>query len=107
NTNFHLIGDTANGGLAVTSTPFAGNGSSSKSPIAAAIKTNVKSTIQTAIQAAGSTSLYSRITFNAANLAALSSLTLKMQYGSGYVAYLNGVQIASRNAPASPVWNSQ
>ena len=59
-----------------------------------------------AITAAGSTSLYSRITFNAANLASLTSLTLRMQYDSGYVAYLNGVEIASRNAPASPTWNS-
>lgn len=107
NTNFHLIGDTAGGGLAITSTPFAGNGTSSKSPIAAAIKTNVKTTLQNAIQAAGGlTSLYTRITFNAANLASLTSLTLKMQYGSGYVAYLNGVQVASANAPASPTWNS-
>ena len=29
-----------------------------------------------------------------------------MQYDDGYVAYLNGVQIASENAPASPTWNS-
>lgn len=105
--SFHLVDDTAGGGLAVTSTPFAGSGSSSKSPIAASIKTNVKTAVQTAIQTAGSTSLYSRITFDAPNLAALRSLTLKMQYGSGYVAYLNGVEIASSNAPANPVWNSQ
>ena len=36
----------------------------------------------------------------------MTSLTLQMQYDSGYVAYLNGVEIASRNAPASPTWNS-
>ena len=29
-----------------------------------------------------------------------------MQYDDGYVAYLNGVEIASENAPASPTWNS-
>ena len=29
-----------------------------------------------------------------------------MQYADGYVAYLNGVEIASENAPASPTWNS-
>ena len=105
NSSFHLVGDTANGGLGVTSVPFAGNGGVT-SPLAAAIKTNVKSTVQSAIQTAGATSLYSRITFNAANLAALQTLTLRMQYDSGYVAYLNGVKIASSNAPASPVWNS-
>ena len=32
--------------------------------------------------------------------ASLSSLTLKMQYDDGYVAYLNGVEIASENAPS-------
>src|SRR5208337_1730171 len=46
------------------------------------------------------------ITFNAANYASLSSLTLKMQYDDGYVAYLNGVEIASENVPSSPTWNS-
>ena len=29
-----------------------------------------------------------------------------MQYADGYVAYLNGVQVASENAPTSPTWNS-
>ena len=105
NSSFHLLGDTADGGLAVTSVPFSGGGSSS-SPVAAAVKTNVKSAVQAAIQAVGNTSLYTRIDFDAANLASLSSLTLRMQYGSGYVAYLNGVEIASSNAPASPTWNS-
>ena len=38
NSNFHLVGDTANGGLAVTSVPFAGTGGTSASPIAAAIQ---------------------------------------------------------------------
>ena len=68
--------------------------------------TNVKSTVAAAIATAGDTSLYTRITFNAANLSSLSSLTLKMQYADGYVAYFNGVQIASENAPSSPAWNS-
>ncbi len=45
-----------------------------------------------------------RIPFN--DSASLTSLTLKMQYADGYVAYLNGVEVASENAPASPTWNS-
>ena len=76
------------------------------SPLSTAIETNVSSAVNAAVKTAGSTSLYSRITFSAANLASLTSLTLRMQYDSGYVAYLNGVEIASRNAPASPSWNS-
>ncbi|MGA2254755.1 MAG: lamin tail domain-containing protein, partial [Thermoguttaceae bacterium] len=104
-TNSHLVGDTADGGLAVSSAPFNGTASNS-GPFAAAIATNVKPAIQAAIAAAGGTSLYTRIAFNAANYASLSSLTLKMQYDDGYVAYLNGVEIASENAPSSPTWNS-
>ena len=60
--------------------PFAG---SNVSPLAAAIQTNVQATVNAAIATAGSTSLYSRITFNAANLASLTSLTLRMQYDFG------------------------
>ena len=45
-------------------------------------------------------------TVSAATLSSLTSLTLKMQYSDGYVAYLNGVEIASENAPTSPTWNS-
>ncbi len=36
----------------------------------------------------------------------MTSLTLRVQYDDGYVAYLNGVKIASANAPAAPTWNS-
>ena len=112
--NSILVGDatatTAAGGISTTTTPLAITSApytgSSVSSVAAAIQTNVQSTVNAAIAAAGSTSLYSRITFNAANLASLTSLTLRMQYDSGYVAYLNGVEIASSNAPTSPAWNS-
>ncbi len=103
---------TASGGTSTTTTPLAVNstpftGTASSGAFSAAVATNVKSAVQAAITAAGATSLYTRITFNAPNLAALTSLTLKMQYADGYVAYLNGVEIASSNAPASPTWNSQ
>ncbi len=36
----------------------------------------------------------------------LSDLTLRLRYDDGFVAYLNGVEVARRNAPATPVWNS-
>ena len=103
---------TAGGGISATTTPLAITSvpylGSSASPVAAAIQTNVQSTVNAAIATAGSTSLYSRITFSAANLASLTSLTLRMQYDSGYIAYLNGVEVASSNVnnPASPTWNS-
>ncbi len=36
----------------------------------------------------------------------LLALTLRMKYDDGFVAYLNGVRVASANAPAAPGWNS-
>jgi hypothetical protein len=34
-------------------------------------------------------------------------LTLRTRYDDGFIAYLNGTEIARRNAPALPEWNSQ
>jgi len=48
---------------------------------------------------------YIRIPFTV-NISNLTSLTLRMMYDDGFVAYLNGTPVASRNAPASPTWNS-
>ncbi|MCU0963000.1 MAG: lamin tail domain-containing protein, partial [Pirellulaceae bacterium] len=101
NSDFRLIGDTAHGGLAVTSEPFDGSGSGST--FASLIRTDVKA----AMQAANNASLYSRITFGVADPQSLQSLTLKMKYDDGYVAYLNGVEIARRNAPTSVAYNSR
>jgi hypothetical protein len=36
----------------------------------------------------------------------LDLLALRMQYDDGWVAWLNGVEVARRNAPATPTWNS-
>ncbi len=36
----------------------------------------------------------------------LDQLVLRMQYDDGFVAYLNGTQVASRNAPGGLAWNS-
>jgi hypothetical protein len=51
---------------------------------------------------------YIRIPFtvNAGDINNITSLTLRMMYDDGFVAYLNGTSVASRNAPASPTWNS-
>lgn len=39
-------------------------------------------------------------------LPALDTLTLSVKYADGFVAYLSGQEIARRNAPVSPAWNS-
>ena len=98
-TNFRLVGDTAGGGLAVKAPVVGGGGgATSYQPF---INTDVQ------VQMSGvNASAYLRLPFTLANPATLESLTLRMQYDDGFVAYLNGQEVARRNAPATPVWNS-
>jgi hypothetical protein len=50
--------------------------------------------------------VYVRVPFNVADPATVTALTLGMRVDDGYVAFINGVQVASDNNPASPTWNS-
>ena len=47
-----------------------------------------------------------RIPFSIDSLKGLSSLTFRMKYDDGFIAYINGTEIASGNKPVSPAWNS-
>ena len=101
NTGFRLIGDTANGGLAISTLPDGSSGGGS------VIATNLSASMLTSPNFRSS--CYTRSTFNLANTAALNalaSLNLRISYNDGFVAYLNGVKIAERNAPVTPAWNS-
>jgi hypothetical protein len=49
---------------------------------------------------------YLRIPFTVSNAVALDFLTLRMKYDDGFAAYLNGVHLASRNAPDILDWSS-
>ncbi len=53
-------------------------------------------------------SVFLRIPFtlNPADLQGLEQLKLQVRYDDGFVAMLNGVVIASANAPDNPAWNS-
>ena len=97
--NFRLVGDTVNGGLAVTA-PVVSGGSSSQS---------YRPFINTDVQAQMSginASAYIRVPFYVNGPSSFQSLTLRMMYDDGFVAYLNGQLLASRNAPATTQWNS-
>ena len=48
-----------------------------------------------------------RIPFTVADPSAFASLTLRVLYDDGFVAYLNGTEVARRNAPAALAWNSK
>ncbi|MGD8499463.1 MAG: chitobiase/beta-hexosaminidase C-terminal domain-containing protein, partial [Phycisphaerales bacterium] len=55
------------------------------------------------------TSAYIRIPFtvNAEDAAGFNFMTLKMKYDDGFVAYLNGAEVARRNFSGAPSWNSR
>jgi hypothetical protein len=50
--------------------------------------------------------VYIRIAFEVADPARLTSLTLKLRYDDGFLAFLNGTLIASANLSASAAWNA-
>src|SRR5690606_19586035 len=53
-------------------------------------------------------SVYVRTIFDVgADLEHFTALTLRMKYDDGFVAYLNGVEIARSNAPETVAWNSE
>ncbi|MGE3309157.1 MAG: CotH kinase family protein [Limisphaerales bacterium] len=52
------------------------------------------------------TSVYLRTEFDVPDPSKFAVLELRMQFDDGFVAYLNGVPVASVNAPAAPAWNS-
>jgi len=49
---------------------------------------------------------YVRVPFTVADPNAVNELTLRARYDDGFLAYLNGQLIASRNAPGAPAFNS-
>jgi hypothetical protein len=61
--------------------------------------------LQSAMQGVNA-SAFVRTTFDVPDPLALSTLALAMRYDDGFVAYLNGVEVARRNAPAGQTWNS-
>ena len=51
-------------------------------------------------------SLWTRVPFQVSDLSVLETLQLRIAYNDGFAAYVNGHQIASRNAPELPEWNA-
>ena len=51
-------------------------------------------------------SFYTRIPFAASDVAKVGEMSLFMRFDDGFVAYLNGAEIARANAPDQIGWNS-
>jgi VCBS repeat-containing protein len=52
------------------------------------------------------TSIYARYAFTVLDPSQVHGFVLRMRYDDGFIAYINGVQVAAVNAPVTPVWNS-
>ena len=65
------------------------------------INTNVETPMRNV-----SASLYARFPFTINRQTPLNSATLRVRYDDGFVAYLDGVEIARRNAPAEAAFDS-
>lgn len=70
------------------------------------LETQIDSDIESIMRNSNST-VYLRIPFNLAEPASIRFLTLRMKYDDGFVAYLNGSEVARGNAPRIPAWHSR
>jgi len=86
--DFELVGDSAAGGLGTVG-------------FTADIGTDLEDVMRGV-----NASVWLRKSFDVENVDELPALVLRMKYEDGFVAYINGVEVARRNAPASPVWDS-
>jgi hypothetical protein len=75
-----------------------------KSP--ATLRALIQTDLAASLQSKNATA-YLRVHFTAGDPAAWNNLLLRMRYDDGFIAYLNGQEVARRNAPAAAVWNSQ
>ncbi len=94
--SFLLVGDQASGGLRVETIPTPG-----ATPFSSLYTTDVGDEAFEKVAGA-----YLRIPFEVASPDSLESLTLQVHYDDGFVAFLNGTEVARRNAPDSLAFDS-
>src|SRR6185503_14503854 len=67
----------------------------------------VRTDVEAQMLGAGkNTSAFIRLPFEIDGPNDFSSLTLRIAYDDGFVAYINGQKVAWRNDPTTPAWNS-
>ena len=84
-TNFRMVGDTANGGLAVMAPVVSGGGSGN-------YQSEIGTDVQAAMQGVNS-GLYLRVSFTVPNAAALQSLSIRVKYDDGFAAWIAPLRV--------------
>ena len=79
---------------------------SGKAPFGYGLRGHVRYGTPLADMKAGYTSVFLRKYFQVDDLAQTTALKLSVNYSDGFVAWLNGVPVAARNAPVNPVTTS-
>ncbi len=90
---FDLVGDVASGGIPAAVAYIAGTSSIVATDIAAEML-------------GVNASAYFRMPFHVTNIATIDTLRLAILYDDAFVASINGTEVASRNAPANPTFDS-
>ncbi len=88
-------------GVAGLSFKVAPTGQTSSPPYNTLITTDVKAAMKGV-----NTSAYERIPFTIPDVSLVSKLQLSINYDDGFIAYINGIKVAERNAPSSPTYTS-
>ena len=65
----------------------------------------IRTEVNTGAACADCTSMYLRIPFEITDASAISALTLRMKFDDGFIAYLNGVEVARGNVTDDPAYN--
>ena len=71
----------------------------------AAVRTQTRTDVG-AVMSNINASAYVRLPFTVADTASVAQVTLRMRYDDGFIAYLNGVEVARANAPETLAFNS-
>jgi hypothetical protein len=67
----------------------------------------IKTQVTPAEGCAACTSIYVRIPFDVADPSSVEALTLRMKFDDGYIAYLNGVEVARKGLNGDPSFDSR
>ncbi|MBI1840724.1 MAG: lamin tail domain-containing protein, partial [Verrucomicrobia bacterium] len=91
---------------ALATNEIVGHFKSGQAPLPLRFGPSIGTDVRAAMQGVNAT-VYLRFPFTATNVAGIDRLKLRARYDDGFVAFLNGVEVGSANAPETLDWNSQ
>ena len=90
---------------ALSTNEIVGHFKAAQNPTPVSYLSSIDTDVQSSVKGVNS-SVYFRYSFTATQVAGIDRLKLRLRYDDGFVAYLNGVEVAAANAPESTSWSS-